>query len=449
MNLSMSRVLIVGRPNVGKSSLFNRLIRKRQSLVVNQPGVTRDILKQKTSWWGNNFEVWDSGGLWAEESAYGKIINTKVKQAVQESDLILCVMDARSGLLEEDKKTFHLIRKSGKPFFVLINKVDEQKKEELLLSDFYSLGCRLLACAFEKDRGISEVVEWIVNQLSTKQSVPVEEEKSAERLLLIGKTNVGKSTLCNALLKQDRMLTSPVAGTTMDIVSDQFQYGGRLYTLLDTAGKTKSEKDKTQSLADFKTRQNFKSADLILLLVDYLTGPSRQDAQLIHLCMKEHKAVIIVVNKWDLSEEEPENKLMGFPFKHKKEEYRKNIQDKFRFYPDLPVVFISALHSSGLGALMKKVEDVCQKLQMRISTSELNQFFTQVIRKSPAPVYGTQNVKLYYLTQTKQTPPSFIAFANYPQGIRDSYHRFLIRQIQDKWNLKGIPIRISVLSSRS
>ncbi len=448
----MNRVLIVGRPNVGKSSLFNRLIRKRQSLVVNQPGVTRDILKQKTSWWGNNFEVWDSGGLWAEESSYEKIINTKVKQAVQESDLILCVMDARSGLLEEDKKTFHLVRKSGKPFFVLINKVDEQKKEELLLSDFYHLGCRLLACAFEKDRGISEIVDWIVSQMDrqkNKQTKPLEKEKSAERLLLIGKTNVGKSTLCNALLKQERMLTSPVAGTTMDVVSDQFQYGGKFYTLSDTAGKTKTGKDKPQSLADFKTRQNFKTADLILLLVDYPAGPGRQDAQLIHLCMKEHKAVIMVVNKWDLTEEEENNnKMMNFPFGQKKEEYRKNIQDKFRFYPDLPVVFISALRSSGLGVLMKKVENMCQKLQARISTSELNRFFTQVIRKAPAPVYGTQDVKLYYLTQTKQTPPSFIAFANCPQGIRDSYRRFLIRQIQNKWDLKGIPVRISVLPKR-
>ncbi len=433
---ALKRVLIVGRPNVGKSSLFNRLVKRKKALVINQPGVTRDILKQKASWWGVDFEVWDSGGLWSEGSVWGELIDKKVQQAVQEVDIVLFVMDARSGFLEEDKKTFQVIKKSGKPFLTLVNKVDELDKSELLLSDFYRLGIDLFPCAFEKDKGISETVEWILSHSGKKRTENEAVDSPVTSLLVVGKTNVGKSTLCNALLKKDRMLTSPLAGTTMDVVEDQFRYRGRFYSLLDTAGKART-RDKMQSLADFKSHQSFKEADLILLLLDYSSGPSRQDARLIHSCLEEHKAVIVVVNKWDLSTKK--DKAIS------KEEYRKNIQDKFRFYSHLPVVFISALNTSGLGDLMKKVDEVYQKLHFRISTSELNRFFMEVIRKAPAPVYGVEDVKLYYITQTHQIPPSFIAFANYPQGVRDSYRRFLIRQIQNKWSLKGIPIRISVL----
>lgn len=433
----MKRILIVGRPNVGKSSLFNRLVRKRKALVINQPGVTRDILKQKASWWGIDFEVWDSGGLWSENSTWGSLIDKKVQQAIQESDLILFVMDARSGFLETDKRTFQLVKKSGKSFLTLVNKVDEMEKSDLLLSDFYCLGIDIFPCAFEKDKGVSEIVEWILSHVRKKETVKGNINIPIVSLLVAGKTNVGKSTLCNALLKKDRMLTSPIAGTTMDVVEDQFQYGNRLYTLLDTAGKARTQ-DKAHSLADFKSHQIFKEADLILLLVDYSIGPSRQDARLIHTCMEEHKAVIVVVNKWDLNQKT--NRTVS------KENYRKKIQDKFRFYSDLPIVFISALNASGLGNLIKKVDEIYLKLHFRISTPELNRFFMDVIRKAPAPVYGVQDVKFYYLVQTHQIPPSFIAFANYPQGVRDSYCRFLIRQIQNKWNLKGIPIRISVLN---
>ena len=432
----MTRVLIVGRPNVGKSSLFNRLVRQRKALVINQPGVTRDILKQKTSWWGRDFEVWDSGGLWSEEFSWGSLIDGRVQKAVQESDLVLFIMDARSGFLEEDKKTFQMIKKSGKPFLPLVNKVDKQEEEELLLSDFYRLGIGLFPCAFEKDRGVSGVVEWILSHSKENNRVDGQPGTESVRILLAGKTNVGKSTLCNALLKKDRMLVSAVPGTTTDVVVDRFQHNDQTYTLLDTAGKLGAG-NKIQSLAGFKSRQSFKEADMVLLLIDSFIGPSRADAQLIHSCLEEHKAVVVVVNKWDLTSGSDKN----IP----KEEYRKNVQDKFRFYSDLPVVFTSALHSSGLNSLMKTVNEIYQKLHLRISTSELNRFFTQVIRKAPAPVYGTQDVKFYYLTQTKQLPPSFIAFANYPKGITNSYRRFLIRQMQNKWNLKGIPIRISIL----
>ncbi len=436
----MNRVLILGRPNVGKSSLFNRLIRQKKALVVNQPGVTRDILKAKASWWGVDFEVWDSGGLWSKHSKWGKSLDQQVCSAIQQADLVVFVMDVRSGLLDEDKQSFRLVKKSGKKFLTVVNKVDEPKKSELLLSGFHSLGVNLLHSSFEADRGVTEIVEWIVAQKDLASYHPSREKShsSSVRLLVAGKINVGKSSLCNALLKKNRMLTSSFAGTTMDVVDDQFQYRGKSYALLDTAGVRKLDPKKSiENLANFKSQQKFSKVDIILLLVESTSHPSRGEARMLQHCAEEHKPVIMVVNKWDLALKDK---------KMSKVEYRKLVKNQFHFYPDLPVVFTSALHSSGLSVLLKKVDEIYEKLCKRISTSELNKFFTSVIRKAPAPVYGGQDVKFYYLTQTQHTPPAFVAFANYPQGIKKSYRRFLIHQIQNRWNLKGIPIRIFVLS---
>ena len=433
----MTRVLIVGRPNVGKSSLFNRLVRKRKSLVVDTPGVTRDILKQSTSWWGIDFEVWDSGGLWAQSSPWDSMVNQKVQQATQQSDLIVLVMDGRAGYLSADKSVFRLVKKSGKPFLISINKIDDVKQSDQLLSGFYEMGVDILPCSFENDQGVSEIVEWISahHLRQKKDKVSVKSDKSKIRVFVIGKTNAGKSSLCNVLLKQDRMITSHHPGTTTDVVEDQFTFQNFTYILSDTAGLRKLHqlKDPLDSLSLFKSHQSFNQADVGWVLIDGSVGPSRQDARLLQMCVELHKAVILVVNKWDLV-----TTLT-------KEEYRKKIQEAFHFYPNLFIVFTSALKQTGLSVLLKKTNEVYEKLNHRISTSKINQFFTKVIRKAPSPVYGSQDVKFYYLTQTNQIPPSFIAFANYPQGVRDSYRRFLIRQIQKEWNLEGIPVRIFIL----
>ena len=460
----MNKVLIVGRPNVGKSSLFNRLIKKKKALVINQPGVTRDILKQKCSWWGGTFEVWDSGGLWAKGSPWSQLINVQVQSAVSKVNMVLLVMSARSGFQDEDKTVFRLIKKSGCPFLILINKVDEVKNTHALLSDFRGLGAELLPCAFEQGRGVPEIVEWILSQISkesrskvgapsnntprvlgtalrAKNRAPsintlcvLPRPRGEPGVLLVGKTNVGKSTLSNALLGQERSLVSPRPGTTLDIVEERFTYNSYVYSLCDTAGFVGgAKKSKLESLSNLKTTQSFKTANLILLLLEGPNGPDRATARILNLCVEEYKPTILVVNKWDKV------------YTLRKEEYRKTIQQKFSFYPDLPVVFVSALKEQGLHALMQKVEEMYQKSYFQVSTSELNRFWTQVIRKAPSPVYGTQNVKFYYITQTQQVPPTFIAFANYPEGVRPSYKRFLMKQIQKKWNLKGVPVRLSIL----
>lgn len=450
----LKRVLIIGRPNVGKSSLFNRLARKRKALVLNQSGVTRDILKQTASWWGTEFEVWDSGGLWSSShpiigdrsTTLSRLIDQKVHQAVKESDLLLLVMDARKGCLDEDKKAFRMVKKSGKPFLAIVNKVDQLKKTDQLLAEFASLGVDLIPCAFEANKGVSEIVEWVIEHIQNKQQKQKNSQRTTNHhpptqvnLLTLGKPNVGKSLLCNALLKRNRMLTSPLKGTTVDIVEDKFHYRGFTYMLMDTAGfcRIKGKKN-PMALAGLKLQQNLKTADLLLLLIDATTGPSRQDARLLELCTNEHKTVILVINKWDLT-----NKTVT------KKEYRKKIQDKFLFYPDLPVVFTSALNKQGLGVLLKTIDELYKKLCFRITTSELNRFLMAATRKAPSPVCGVQDVKFYYFTQTNHTPPHFIAFANYPKSVSPAYRRFLIHQIQNQWGLHGVPLQVSVRARRA
>ena len=286
----MKKVLIVGRPNVGKSSLFNRLAKKKSALVINQPGVTRDILKQQCSWWGGEFEVWDSGGLLAKGSPLEKLINQRVQLAVEQANLILFVLSAQSGFQDEDKTIFQLVKKSGKPFLTLVNKVDEIKKAPLLLSDFSRLGESLLPCSFEQGTGIPEIIEWILlkgatlgvsrvdgkhkrhtgfhqhnlqgatlgvsrgadkhkrhtgfhqhNLQGATLGVSRGDDKNSPypqtiRLLLTGKVNVGKSALSNSLLKQDHSLVSPLPGTTLDVVETGFSYHSQVYSLCDTAG---------------------------------------------------------------------------------------------------------------------------------------------------------------------------------------------------------------------
>ena len=356
-------------------------------------------------------------------------------------------MDARKGCMDEDKKAFRMVKKSGKPFLAIVNKVDQLKQTDQMLAEFANLGVDLIPSAFEANKGISEIVEWILKHIhqNTQQEQKNNQHINKHHLpaqiniLTLGKPNVGKSLLCNALLKRNRMLTSSLKGTTVDIVEDKFQYRGLTYMLMDTAGFCRIEgKKNPMALAGLKLQQNLKTADLLLLLIDAAVGPSRQDARLLELCANEHKAVILVVNKWDLT-----NNTIT------KKEYRKKIQDKFLFYPDLPVVFTSALNKQGLGVLLKTVDQLYKKLCFRITTSELNRFLMAATRKTPSPVCGVQDVKFYYFTQTKHIPPHFIAFANYPKSVSPAYRRFLIHQIQNQWNLQGVPLQISVRARRA
>lgn len=434
LRIRPKRVALVGRPNVGKSTLFNRLTRTRKAVVRDEPGVTRDIQIEPTEWWGKSFEVVDTGGLSEDKEGFTPLIRQQVVEFLNSVDLAVLVVDGRTGIVPEDRLAFRTLKESGVPFAVVVNKCDRTLEPEGYLADFYEFGVDLIPAAFERDYNIDQIVEWILAHLSDEQQAP----REGFRLAVVGKPNAGKSSLANRLLGENRMLVSDLAGTTVDAVEAEFSYNGHNYVLSDTAGLRRAgkQKDGVEVLSTFKTRDAVHYADLILLVIDGTVGPSHQDSRIIEMCLEEHKALIVVANKMDLGRQEHDNF---------REWFRERVADEFHFFADVPVVFISAKTGHGIDELFKRIEDIRTKLAIRIPTSRLNKFFTEVIKQAPSPVFGTENVKFYYLTQTNQSPPSFIAFANHPEGVTPAYRRFLIRKIQENWNLKGVPLRIFVM----
>ena len=435
------KVLIVGRTNVGKSSLFNRLVKKKKSLVINESGITRDLLKEKAHWWGHDFEVIDSGGLpslWQKDKLSLKILE-KINLALKTADVFVIVVSAKSALQPEDFEILKKVRKMNKPFLLFVNKVDHPKKTDLLTAPFFELNPELLSGSIENNYGIDEIVEWIISQkkkLKLKLKTKTEEQT---KLFVTGRANSGKSLLCNQILGSSRMIVSSKSGTTLDTVTELFSYNEKHYMISDNPGSRRGNREEREKISYAKSRSELETTDIVLLVLDVLLQPGRQETRLAQTCLEENKPVILVVNKMDL--------LKKYPSSEKKEIQQK-IKETFHFYPDLPIVYISAKTAYHKDKLFKKIEELKKKINFRVSTSELNRFFSKVIRKAPAPVYGVSDVKFYYINQTNKKPPEFIAFANHPKGVSDSYKRFVINKIKQEWNLKGIPIAFHALPKR-
>lgn len=437
ISLLSPKVAIIGRPNVGKSTLFNVLTDSRKSVVKNQAGVTRDIIIEPADVWGKKFDLIDTGGVTESQDLFSKLIREQVSDFLHSVDYIIAVMDGRIGLVPEDRDIIKLAKQTGRPMLLVINKVDREHEEEIAKADFYEFGLDVVAASFEQRRGVAEIMEWIQKSLPDAQ----ETVKEGMQISMVGKPNVGKSSLCNCLLGINRMLVSDVAGTTVDSVDSPFIYNDRKYVLVDTAGLRRQSKreDDIEIISAFKSQEAIRRSQIVLLVVDGVIGPTEQDAKIMQQILEDHKGVIIVANKSDIASNEVEAY---------RETFKAQIAREFHFFPDVPVVFTSAKTGSGIVDLFKTIESVSDRLNFKVSTSELNDFFFDTIRKAPAPVWGITNVKFYYLTQTNQMPPSFIAFANHPDGVANSYRRFLIKHLKERFNLHGIPIRIFCMKSR-
>lgn len=431
------KVAIIGRPNVGKSTLFNILTDSRKAVVKNRPGVTRDILIENVEIWGKAFDIMDTGGLTEASDLISQLIKEQVTDFLHTVDFILIVMDGRSGLIPEDRDLIKIAKQANKPFVIVVNKVDSVQDEDLLKADFHEFGVDVIAASFEQRRGISDVLEWITNRIP-EQKVTV---KEGINIAVVGKPNAGKSSLVNRLLGQERMLVSPIAGTTVDAVDSPFLYNQKKYILVDTAGLRRSSRreEDVEIISAFKSQEAIRRADIVLLMIDALIGPTEQDAKILQAILEDHKGVVVVANKTDLAKDQVPDARKTF---------QSQIEDNFHFFDDIPVVQVSAKTGHGFRDLLDMIEHVSQKLEFRVSTNELNDFFFDAIRKAPAPVWGFTNVKFYYVTQTYQKPPAFIAFANHPDGVTNAYRRFLIKQIKAQWDLHGIPIRIFVMKSK-
>jgi GTP-binding protein len=432
-----NRLAIIGRPNVGKSTLFNILTGTRKAVVKDQSGVTRDIQIEPGEWLNRQFDVLDTGGLTEAEDIFSIKIREQVLEMIDSVDVIIMVVDGRSGMCPEDREVCKIIQQSQKPFCVAVNKIDRVHDEDTLKSEFYEFNENVFPCSFEQRRGITEILEWAVDHFVDDTFT----YREGLTIAIVGKPNVGKSSLSNQLLGENRMLVSDIAGTTVDSIDSEFIYNEKKYILIDTAGIRKRGKmtSDVEVISTFKSQSSIQRADLVLLMVDGLVGPSDQDTKLVEFILKQHKPVILVANKLDLCEEQiPEFR----------KQFRQNMAHEFHFFTDIPICFISAKTTSGVKKLFETIEEMEEKLNKRISTSKLNDFFFNVIRKAPSPVYQTRDVKFFYLTQTQQKPPSFIAFSNAPDGVTPSYRRFLAKNLKEEFGLEGMPIRIFAMKSQ-
>ena len=439
------KVLIMGRTNVGKSSLFNRLVKKRKALVVDEAGITRDLLRASAHWWGESFEVIDSGGLPDKKDELSLKILEKIEEALQMTDLIVVMVSAKDSLQTEDFEVLKKVRKSNKPFLLFINKVDHPAHTVDLTAPFYQLHSDFLSGSVENNYAVDEIVEWILSQkkksleeqrqsrLKELQTTSSKKTEKPIQLFVIGRSNGGKSLLCNQILGTSRMIVSSQAGTTLDTVTEDFFHNKSYYSISDNPGSRRGSRAKREKISFTKSRTELEKSGIVLLVLDAQLKPSRQESRLIELCLKKQKPVLLVLNKTDLIKKE------------EKKNIEEEIKKTFHFYPDLPYVFLSAKTGYHKKKLFEKIENLSEKLAFRVSTSKLNQFFSQVIRKAPAPVYGTSDVKFYYVSQTKKQPPEFLAFTNYPKGVTPAYKRFVIKKIKEKWNLEGIPISFHAL----
>ena len=383
-------VCIVGRPNVGKSTLFNKLVGKKISIIEDTPGVTRDRIYGEVNYRGYNFNLIDTGGIDVSKELFNNEIKVQVEIGVIEADKIIFVVDAKEGLTTNDLEVRDLLRKSGKEVIVAINKVDNKQAENHLY-DFYELGFdKYIEISGEHNKGIADLLDEIVTDFKQKQK----EETDITKICVIGRPNVGKSSLVNALLNEERVIVSNIAGTTRDAIDIDFKYDKEDYILIDTAGMRKKGK--------------------------------------VFEAIEKGKGIIIVVNKWDTVEEKDKD-IKSFT---------KELREEFKFIPYAPIVFLSALTKKRIHTLMPEVKKVKQNIIKEIKTSTLNNIIQEAYQLNPAPSYKGQRLKIYYVYQPGTKPPKFTFNVNDKGLVHFSYERYIENKIRENFDFEGTPIQI-------
>jgi GTP-binding protein len=424
------KVAIVGRPNVGKSSLFNRLIGKRKSIVDPQSGVTRDRIYEIVEWDRYSFELIDTGGLdFAKNCSISQRISEQVKYAINEAQVILFLVDGKDGINPYDKEVSRFLLEFSKPVVLAVNKIDTVE-EMTLATEFYQIGFdRIYPVSALHGLGLDDLLEETVSYL-TPVSDTGEQEEDIPKITIVGKPNVGKSTLLNVLLEEDRAMVDDVPGTTRDIIDTRLVINNVPYLLVDTAGiRHKKKFDNTiESYAFFRTEDAIKRSDLIFMIIDAQSKVTRQDERIISMIIEAGKAVVLIINKWDL-------------FKNvSKSDYLKEIERKISFVSYVPVVFISAKEKINIPQLFKIVPRVLENYSRRISTQLLNKMISDAIEVNPPPLQKGNRLKVYYAVQTKIKPPTFTLFANNKKYFSENYKRYLVNILRKLFEFEGSPV---------
>jgi GTP-binding protein len=429
-------IAIIGRPNVGKSTLFNRILGRRQAIVEDSPGVTRDRNYAETDHTGHAFIVVDTGGFDpGSEDAMLAIMAQQVEIALAEADALVLVVDARQGLTGADQRIWEQIRRSGRRVYLAVNKVDTAAMDPHA-AEFWALGPdEIFPMTAERGTGVAELLDRVLADLQAPalDEVADDEGKGPARIAVLGRPNVGKSTLLNSLLGHPRYLTSEVPGTTRDSVDTALTVGDRQYMLVDTAGIRRRKKVEVglERMSVARTLQALDRCHIAALVVDAVEGITDQDKKLAALIEDRGRGLILVVNKWDL-----------FKGRENGDVFMKKIKDDIPFLTYLPTVLVSALSGRGVHRFLPTVDKVFENLFRRIPTHELNLFYKDVIQRHPPHVSGTASVKIKYLTQVQVNPPTVLMFRGGHGRIPESYLRFLAKEFRARWDFVGAPLKL-------
>lgn len=426
-------VAIVGRPNVGKSTLFNRLLGHRRAIVDDTPGVTRDRNYAAINRFDKPFILIDTGGF--EPVTEDRLLQQMREQsrlAMEEADVIIFMMDGRSGLTPADVEVAQMLRRVNKPVFYVVNKVDGDKLENES-AEFYSLGVEpLYTISAEHNRGVNDLVENLLDVFPPADNTPSDEEIT--RIAVVGRPNVGKSSLVNRLLGFERVVANPTAGTTRDSVDTSFICNKKQYVLIDTAGIRRKGKttEKLEKYSVVDALRSIERADVVLMVISAEDGVTEQDERIAGYIHEAGKGCVFVVNKWDVLEKD--NATFGV--------YVEKIRNGFKYLAYAPILFVSARSGQRTGKIVATVDEVMEQFCRRVTTSDLNRVFSEATESHHAPLAHGRRVKFYFATQVATRPPAFVIFTNQPDSIHFSYERYLVNRFREAFGFDGVPLRI-------
>ena len=428
-----SIVAIVGRPNVGKSTFFNRLIQRREAIVDSVSGVTRDRHYGKTDWNGRTFSVIDTGGyIVGSEDIFEEEIDKQVKLAIDEADAIVFMVDVESGVTPMDEDVADLLRRVKKPVFLAVNKVDNNKRLETAV-EFYSLGLgEFFPIASTNGSGTGELLDAVVAALPEK---PEDEESELPRFAVVGRPNAGKSSFINALIGEERYIVTDIAGTTRDSIDTKYNRFGFEFNLVDTAGIRRKSKVK-EDLEFYSVMRSIRAiehCDVCLLVMDATRGFDGQVQNIFWLAERNRKGIVILVNKWDLVEDKETNTM---------KEYEQRIRKEMEPFVDVPIIFMSVLNKQRIFKAIETAVEVYNNRSKKIKTSELNDIMLPIIEAFPPPATKGKYVKIKFCMQLPTPQPQFAFFCNLPQYVKDSYKRFLENKLRKEFNFTGVPVSV-------
>ena len=426
-------VAIVGRPNVGKSTLFNRLLERREAIVDSTAGVTRDRHYGKSDWNGVDFTVIDTGGYdVGSDDIFEEEIRKQVQLAVDEATSIIFMVNVEEGLTDIDNEIYQLLRKSNKPIYVVVNKVDSAK-EELPATEFYQLGIeKYYTLSSATGSGTGDLLDDIVADFPITEYV--DPFDGLPRITIAGRPNVGKSTLTNALLGDERNIVTNIAGTTRDSIETLYKKFGYEFVLVDTAGMRKKSKvsEDLEFYSVMRSIRAIEHSDVVIIMVDATKGWESQDMNIFSLAQKNRKGIVILINKWDLVEKSTNTM----------KQFEAQIREKISLFSDVPILFISALTKQRILKAVETAMEVNENRSKRIKTSKLNEIMLPIIENTPPPALKGKYIKIKYCTQLPTVTPQFAFFCNLPQYVKEPYKRFIENQLRKNFDFKGVPIEV-------